>query len=316
MKRFTAALLALVLTAPALAQDYPTKPVRMIVPFPAAGPLDMVARLVSAKLASRLGQPFLVENRAGAGGNIGMEAVMNAAPDGHTVLWALDSMLTVNPVIYKELPDPLVRLKPVSLLAESVATLVIHPGLNVGDTDDFVKLSHQQRISYASAGMGSPGHRTMEYYKLLSGARLTHVPYKGNAPAVQSLLAGETQAFITPIAGVLSHVRAGKLKAIAVTSGKRSPVLPDVPTLVELGYPKFNVVAWYSVFVPAKTPQRIADRLEREIGAIAKLPDVREGMAKFSLDPVWDSGKAVIARAKDERALWAEVIQKTGMKVE
>ncbi|OGA28565.1 MAG: hypothetical protein A3I01_09100, partial [Betaproteobacteria bacterium RIFCSPLOWO2_02_FULL_65_24] len=298
------------------AQSYPDKPVRMVVPFPAGGPLDVVARLFSTKLTEKFGQTFLVENRPGAGGSIGMDAVAKSAPDGYTVLWSIDSMLTVNPILYRDFGDPLERLRPVVGLAESVGTLAVHPSLEVQTSEEFVKLSKSRDLSYGSAGAGSPGHRAMEFYKLLTGARLTHVPYKGNAPAVRSLLAGQTHAFITPIAGVLSHVRAGRLKPLMVTSPKRSPALPDVPTMVELGYPKFKIVAWYSVLVPAGTPRPIADSLQREIVRIIQQPEIRAGMAKYSLDPVWADARTVVERAKEERALWNEVIEKTGMKIE
>jgi tripartite-type tricarboxylate transporter receptor subunit TctC len=301
---------------PVLAQKYPEKPVRMIVPFPAGGPLDVVARVFSIKLSEHSGNSFLVDNRPGAAGNIGMDMVAKAAPDGYTVLWAIDAMLTVNPILYKKMGDPLDVLRPVTMLAESVSTLAVHPSMDVRTPADFAALSKTRDLSYGSAGSGSPGHRSMELFKLLSGARLTHVPYKGNAPAVQSLVAGETQAFITPIAGVLQHVRAGKVRALAVTSARRSSVLPDVPTMIELGYPKFKVVAWYSVLVPQKTPQPIVDALDREIVRIIQLPDVRQKLAGVGVEPVWDSGKAVAPRAREERALWAEVIEKSGMKID
>lgn len=316
MRRIIAIVLPLFILWPVWAQTYPEKPVRMVVPFPAGGPLDTVARVFSAKLAERFGQPFLVDNRSGAGGSLGMDFVAKASPDGYTVLWSLDSMLTVNPILYREFGEPLERLRMVTLLTESVATLVVHPSLNVQSSSEFVKLSRSRDLSYASAGVGSPGHRTMEYYMLVTGAHLTHVPYKGNAPAVQGLLAGQTHAFITPIAGVLPHIRAGRLRPLAVTSAKRNPTLSDVPTMVELGYPKFNVVAWYCVLVPAKTPQAIVDALDSELVRIMQLPDVRERLAKASLDPVWDSAKAALARAREERKMWAEVIEKTGMKME
>lgn len=316
MRRAVTIVCALLLSWQAGAQAYPEKPVRMVVPFPAAGPLDVVARVFSIKLAEHFGQSFVVDNRPGAAGNIGMDMVGKSAPDGYTVLWAIDAMLTVNPILYKKMADPFDALRPVSMLAESVSTLAIHPSLDVRTPADFAALSRTRDLSYGSAGSGSPGHRAMEFFKLLTGARLTHVPYKGNAPAVQSLVAGETHAFITPIAGVLQHVRAGKLRALAVTSGKRSAVLPDVPTMTELGFPKFKVVAWYAVLVPQKTPQAIVDALEREIVRIIQLPDVREKLAGVGVEPVWDSGKAVIPRAKEERALWAEVIEKSGMKID
>ena len=316
MRRLLTIFIALVVSSSAAAQTYPDKPVRMVVPFPAGGPLDVVARVFSIKLSEHFGHSFLVDNRPGAAGNIGMDMVAKAAPDGHTVLWAIDAMLTVNPILYKKMGDPLEVLRPVTMLVESVSTLAVHPSIDARPPAEFATMSKTRDLSYGSAGSGSPGHRSMELFKLQTGARLTHVPYKGNAPAVRSLMAGETQAFITPIAGVLQHVRAGKLKVLAVTSARRSSVLPDVPTMIELGHPKFKVVAWYAVLVPEKTPQGVSDALDRELVRIIQLPEVRERLAGAGIEPVWDSGRAVIARAREERALWAEVIEKSGMKIE
>jgi len=316
MQRAAVFLLAVLLSCPAWAQGYPEKPVRMVVPFPAGGPLDLVARIFSPKLAERFGQQFLVENRPGAAGNIGMELAAAAAPDGYTILWVIDAVLTVNPILYRNLRDPMERLQPVIQLCDSASALAVPSSLGVRTSSEFVALSKTRDLSYGSAGPGSPGHRAMEYYKLVTGARLMHVPYKGNAPAVQSLVAGETQAFITPIAGVLAHIRAGRLRALVVTGAKRSPLLPEVPTMVELGYPKFKLAAWYAVLVPLKTPQAIVARLEEAMAAIMQMPDVRERLAASGIDPVWDSAAALVEHVREDRALWAEVIQKSGMKVD
>ena len=316
MLRCVAFLAALIMALPTWAQNYPDKPVRMVVPFPPGGPLDVVARIFAAPMGEKFGQSFLVENRAGASGNIGLDAVARAQPDGYTLLWVLDSMLTVNPVVFPKFGEPLERLRPIAIVAESVATLAVNPALGVKTTAEFIKVASVRDLSYGSAGPGSPGHRYMELFKLLTGAKLTHVPYSGNAPAVQSLVAGETQAFITPIAGVLQQVRAGKLRALAVTSPTRTTTLPDVPTMVELGYPRFVTVAWFSVFAPAKTPQPVIDILERELQRVIQLPDVRERMSKAGSDPAWYDAKSIVARAGTEHKLWAEVIEKTGMKVE
>ena len=315
--RFTfPALLVLVLACPAQAQTYPDKPVRMVVPFPPGGPLDVVARLFAAPMAEKSGQSHLVENRAGASGNIGLDAVARAQPDGYTILWALDSMLTVNPIVYPATGEPMERLRAVAIVAENVSALAVNPALGVKSVAEFIKLSNSRDLSYASAGAGSPGHRQMELFKLLTGAKATHVPYSGNAPGVQSLVAGETHAFISPVAGVLQQVRAGKLMALAVSSPKRTAMLPDVPTMTEAGYPKFTNVAWFSVFVPLKTPQAIVDSLERELQRVVQLPDVRERMTRSGSGPAWENAKGIAARVGAERKLWAELIEKTGMKVE
>ena len=307
---------ALIVALPAWSQSYPDKTVRMLVPFPPGGPLDLVARVFAMKLGERFGQSFLVDNPAGAGGSIGMDTVARATPDGSMLLWALDSMLTVNPVLYKQFGEPLQRLRPVTLLTESLTALVLHPSLNVRSPAELAKLSNARDLSYASAGVGSPGHRSMEYFMLATGAKMTHVPYKGNAPAIQSLVSGETQVFMTPIAGALPHVRAGRLRVLAVTSEKRSADVPDVPTMIEAGYPDFTVVAWYAVMAPAKTPQAVVDTLDRELVRIMKMEDVQARLKKAGLDPVFDTAASVIARSARERKLWTQVIEKSGMKAE
>ena len=310
-------ILALLLTAlPAWAQSYPDKPVRMVVPFPPGGPLDVVARIFAAPMSQKFGQPVLVENRAGATGNIGMDAVARSQPDGYTLLWMLDSMLTVNPIVFPTFGEPMERLRPIRTVSETVATLVVNPATGINSVADFVKLSKSKDLSYASAGPGSPGHRTMEFFMLLTGAKLTHVPYNGNAPAVQSVVAGETQAFVTPISGVLPQIRAGKLRSLTVSSTTRSPQLPDSPTMVELGYKRYVVATWFSLFAPAKTPQAVIDVLDREIVRVIQLPDVRERLQKLGADPISIDAKSIIARTAEERKLWTEVIEKTGMKVE
>lgn len=310
-------ILTLLLTAlPAWAQSYPDKPVRMVVPFPPGGPLDVVARIFAAPMSQKFSQPVLVENRAGATGNIGMDAVARSQPDGYTLLWMLDSMLTVNPIVFPTFGEPMERLRPIRTVSETVATLVVNPATGVSSVADFVKLSKSKDLSYASAGPGSPGHRTMEFFMLLTGAKLTHVPYNGNAPAVQSVVAGETQAFVTPISGVLQQIRAGKLRSLMVSSTTRSPQLPDSPTMVELGYKRYVVATWFSLFAPAKTPQTVIDVLDREIVRIIQLPDVRERLQKLGADPISSDAKSIIARTAEERKLWTEVIEKTGMKVE
>jgi len=316
MKRLFSLLALLFFSLPAWSQAYPDRPVRMVVPFPPGGPLDLVARTFGAKLGEKFGQSFLVENKPGAGGSIGMDMVASSAPDGYTLMWSLDSMLSVNPILYKQFGEPLERLRPVTLLTESVTSLIVSPSIGVSSVAELVTLSKSRDLSYASAGVGSPGHRSMEYFMLATGAKMTHVPYKGNAPAIQSLSAGQTQVFMTPIAGALANVRAGKLRALAVTSEKRAPVLPEVPTMIESGYPDFIVAAWYAVMAPAKTPQAVVTTLDRELVRIMKLDEVRARLEKVGLDPVFDTAAAVIARSKRERKLWAEVIEKSGMKVE
>ncbi|MCC6474037.1 MAG: tripartite tricarboxylate transporter substrate binding protein [Burkholderiales bacterium] len=316
MRRLVAAAALAIASMSATAQSWPEKPVRMVVPFPPAGPLDLVARVFSAKLGERFGQPFLVENRTGATGNIGMDMVAKSAPDGYTLLWIIDAMLTVNPVLYKQFGEPLQRLRTVALLTEGSTLLVISAALKARTVAEFVKLSKASDFSYASAGLGSPGHRAMEYFKLATGAKLTHVPYGGNAAAIQSVVAGQTQAFMTPVAGALANVRAGRLRALTVASEQRVADLPEVPTMIESGYANFTMTPWFGLLAPAKTPQAVVDALYRELARIMAMDDVRARLRKAGLDPVADTAAAMSARAARDRALWTEVIEKTGMKVE
>lgn len=314
MQRLLVFLAGFWMAAASWAQGYPERTVHMIVPFPAGGPLDVVARMFGEKM-SGLGRPFIVENRPGAAGNLGLEVAAKAAPDGYTLLWALDAMLTVNTILYPKL-EPFRKLRPVAALVQSTSALVVPASLEARTVAEFIKLSHARNLHYASAGNGSPGHRFMEFFKLETGARAEHVPYKGNAPGVQSVVAGETQAFISPIAGVLSYVRSGKLRPLAVTSPQRSSLLPEVPTMVELGFPRVQAVNWYAVLVPRETPDPIVQALNRELGRIARLPEMQSGLARQGLEAYFDGPEAVVDRARTDGKLWAEVIRRSGMRVE
>jgi tripartite-type tricarboxylate transporter receptor subunit TctC len=308
--RLIAAAALAALAAPfALGQAYPSKPVTSIVPFPPGGPLDFVARLVGEKMAANLGQPMVIENRAGAFGNIGAAAVAKAAPDGYTLLWVVDVTMTSNPSVYGKVGfDPLRDFAPVALVTESGSALVLNPSVPANSVGELIALAKKQPLAYASGGNGSPGHLIGELFKLATGAPLTHVPFKGNAPAVQSILAGHTQVFFSSIPGVVRHVRAGKLKGLAVTSAKRSPYLPELPTLAEGGL-RIETKSWFALFAPAGTPQPIIDRLYREADAAVKQPDVREKLTQQGLDAVVAPPDVLAGRMRSDAEKWGRVVR-------
>ena len=229
----------------------------MVVPFSAGGPLDLVARTLSDKLSARLKQPFVIENRVGAGGNLGTEVVAKAPPDGYTLLMVLATTLTANPALYKKLPfDADKDLRPISLLTNSSQMMVVHPSVPVNSLAEFVALAKKEPLTYAHAGPGSGGHLTMEYFRTVAGFETVQVPYRGNAPLVIDLVAGQVKAGFVSTAGVIGHVRAGRLKGLAISSAKRSPLAPDVPTAAEAGYPDFKVDTYFAMLGPAGLPGR------------------------------------------------------------
>src|SRR5690242_9352107 len=289
------------LAAPlAPAQPYPSKPVTAIVPFPPGGPLDFVARVVGEKMAAGLGQPIVVENRPGAFGNVGAQAVARAAPDGYTLLWVVDATVTSNPAVYGNVGfDPLRDFAPVAVVTESGSALVIHPSVPAANVAELIALAKKQPLAYASGGNGSPGQLIGELFKLETGAPMTHVPYKGNAPAVQSIVAGQTQVFFSSIPGIVRQVAAGKLKALAVASAERSPYLPGVPTLAESGL-NVKIKSWFALLAPARTPQAIVERLYREAEAAVKNPAVREKLMKQGLDAVVAPPDELAARMRTD----------------
>jgi tripartite-type tricarboxylate transporter receptor subunit TctC len=311
-----AAALAAALAAPAWAQPYPSKPVTAVVPFPPGGPLDFVARVVSEKMAASLGQPIVIENRAGAFGNIGAQAVARAAPDGYTLLWVVDATVTSNPSVYGKVGfDPLRDFAPVALVTESGSALVVHPSVPVASVAELIALAKKQPLAYASGGNGSPGHLIGELFKLATGVPLTHVPFKGNAPAVQSILAGHTQVFFSSIPGVVRHVGAGKLKGLAVTSAERSPYLAGLPTLADSGV-KIDTKSWFGLFAPAGTPQPVIDRLHREAAAAVKHREVAEKLTQQGLDAVVAPPDVLAARMRRDAEKWGKVVREAGIKAD
>ncbi|TDH60036.1 tripartite tricarboxylate transporter substrate binding protein [Dankookia rubra] len=310
------ALGAAFLAPAARAQAWPLRPVRLVVPFPPGGPADALARLLAERLAEGWGQPVVVENRGGAGGNIGAEAVARAAPDGHTLLVCASSHVQ-GAALYTRLAfDPVRDFTPVAQLAYYSLVLVLHPSVPAADLAGFEALlrAHPGQVTVASAGIGTPTHLTAELFRSRAGVEFTHVPFGGAAPAHAALLGGQVQAmFHNPVMAVPA-VQAGRLHALATTGAARALALPDVPTLAESGYPGFDSGTWYAVLGPAGLPAPVVARIEADLRRIVALPAVRERLAAQSMEPRDLGPDRLAAVMRDELARWTEVIQRLGIR--
>ncbi len=297
---------------------YPTRPVRLLVPFPPGGGADTLARILTPKLNDTLGHPWVVDNRGGAAGNIAAATVAKAAPDGHTVFLGFNTVLTVNPSFY-QLPYSVEKdLQPVTMLATSQYLLVLHASVAATTLKDFIALAKQKpgSLNYASAGVGSPLHLAAELFKKRAEINMVHLPYNGGGPAAAAVLAGEAQVLFGSIASSLQQVKAGKLKALATTGSKRSKVAPELPTIAESGFPGFDVGSWYALLVPAGTAPAIANRLRDAAIKAVGLPDVQEAMSRLGQDVETSTPQELAARIKAETAVWAGVIKEAGIKAE
>lgn len=304
-----------VLAAGAFAQTYPAKSVRVVVPYPAGSTPDIVGRTLASKLQTAFGQPFVVENRAGAGGNIGADAVAKAAPDGHTLLVAVNGPVAVNKYLYKDMPyDPDRDLLPISLLASSPQMLVVIPAVGVGTFPEFVNHVRRApgRLSYASVGSGSASHLTMELLKNDAKLYIVHIPYRGFPPAVTDMLAGNIHSMFAIIPAVLAHVRAGKMHALAVTGLKRSALAPDVPSVAELGYAQLESLAWIGLLAPVGTPQPVVARLSAETMRAMRAQDTQESLGKQGFDVVASSPSEFAGWIRTESDKWSKVIRSSG----
>ena len=297
------------------AQPYPSKAVKVVVPYPAGSTPDIVARTLATKLQAVFGHPFVVENRAGAGGNIGADAVAKSAPDGHTLLVAVNGPVAVNKFLYKQMPyDPDKDFVPISLLASSPQMLVVSPAVGVDTFKAFiehVRLS-PGRLSYASVGSGSASHLTMELLKSDARLFIVHIPYRGFPPAVTDILAGNVHAMFAIIPAVLPQVKAGKMKGLAVTGLKRSPLAADVPSVAELGYPQLESLAWIGLLAPAGTPQPLVSRLNAEAVRAMHSQDTQESLGKQGFDVVAGSAADSAGWIQAESVKWSRVIRASG----
>jgi tripartite-type tricarboxylate transporter receptor subunit TctC len=305
---------AVLVCGPVFAQGYPSHPVRIIVPFPAGGSNDIIARIVAQKLTERLGRSFLVENRGGAGGNIGAEAVATSEADGYTLLLTAPPPLTINKSLYKTLPfDPASSFAPVALIASVPIVLVVHPSLGVKNVAELVALAKAKpgKLNFGSSGIGSTNHLAGELLKTVAGIDIVHIPYKGAAPAMNDLLAGTIPMMFDNMPAVLPQVQGKTIDAIAVAGEKRADALPDVPTVAET-LPGFKASAWFGLVAPAKTPAPVLEMLIKELDAILKLPDVRKRFSDLGAEPGRIAGDAFGSFLADETVKWAKIIQTSG----
>jgi tripartite-type tricarboxylate transporter receptor subunit TctC len=317
----TLAVAALAALAPGLAwpQAYPAKPVRLIVPFPPGGSTDIVARIVAQKLGERLGQQVVVENRGGAGGTIGTEVVARAAPDGYTLGVASTSTHAVAPSVYTKLGyDPVKDFAPISLVAVSPYLLVVHPDVQVKSLQEFVAYvkARPGKLNYASAGTGSTTHLAMEMLKSAAGLYIVHIPYNGNGPAGTAVIAGQVEALFGSLPAVLPHAKSGRVRPIAVGTPKRSPSLPDVPTVAESGFPGFDASLWLAIMAPAGAPPAVVDRLHKEIVAVIGSPDAADALAKAGAEPISSTPAELAGMVKDGVGKYAKIVKQAGIKTE
>ncbi|HZN26342.1 MAG TPA: tripartite tricarboxylate transporter substrate binding protein [Burkholderiales bacterium] len=303
----------------AYAQAWPTKPIRMILPFPPGGTTDILGRVAAQKLSEALGQQVVPDNRPGAAGNIGTEFVAKAPPDGYTLVTAPGSTLTIHPSLYSKLGfDPLRDFAPVTILAAVPNALVVHPSLPVRNVKDLIALAKAKpgQLNYASTGAGQSTHLSMELFKTMARVNIVHVPYKGSAPAVTDLLGGHVLLMFDNMPSALPHVKAGKLRAVAVSTLKRSPVAPDIPTVAESGLPGFEVSVWFGVLAPAKTPQPVVERLNQILVKALHTAEVRERLSTQGAEPIANTPDQFTQQMKRDIAKWAKVVKDADIKLD
>jgi tripartite-type tricarboxylate transporter receptor subunit TctC len=301
----------------ALAQPtWPEKPIRIIVPLPPGGPSDIVLRGAAEKMQAVLKQPIIIDNKPGAAGNLGAAEAARAAPDGYTWLWTTDTLLTVNPHVYPKLTFKPEDLQPVMRASAFSQTLVCNPALGFKSVADLVKAARQRRLTYASGGAGSPGHLSTELFKTVAGIEMTHIPYKGPAPAMQDVIGGQVDCGFLAGPTVLPMVRAGKLVALAVSGAKRSPLLPDVPTVAEAGYPGFDATFSLVLFAPRGMPRSVIDAMHKALTAALNQPDVVERLRLTDQEVIADSPEASAARLAADSRTWGAVARKIGLQLD
>jgi tripartite-type tricarboxylate transporter receptor subunit TctC len=300
----------------ARADVFPSRPLRLVVPFPPGGPTDIVARPLAQLLGDALRQQVVVDNRGGAGGSVGAGAVATSLPDGYTLLMGTVGTSAINPALYRKLPyDPATDFTPLAAVASAPVAVVVHPAAGIASLSELVAKAKAQpdSINFGSAGNGTPGHLAGAMFATAAGIRLTHVPYKGSAPAVSDLLGGQIPLMFDPLQSVLTHVRAGKLKVLALTSRQRVALLPEVPTVAESGHPGFEATAWWAVYAPARLPADIAQRLGREIERIVKSPEYERSIGHLGVQPM---SVPLPEFQKAELAKWGAAVRATGITLE
>jgi tripartite-type tricarboxylate transporter receptor subunit TctC len=312
----------LALAAPAAhaqAGGYPSKPIHLVVPFPPGGSTDALARLLAEELRVELGQPVIVENKGGAGGNIGGDAVAKSAPDGYTVLMAAAGPTVINPSLYPKLPySPAKDLRPVTLLINEPNLMAVNPKVPASTVAEFIAYAKSQPkgVSYGSAGNGTPAHLAGEWFARLTGTTMVHVPYKGTGPAINDLIGGQTAMMIDNMSALWPHVQSGRLKALAVSSEKRALAAPQLPTIAESGVKGFAFSAWKGVMVPAATPDAVVNRLQQACAKALAKPEFRKRLVDLGAEPVGSTPEQFAAVIKKESASWAALVKSTGVQLD
>lgn len=314
----TASGAAAVQAAPA-ATNYPTKPVRMVITYPPGGNTDLVGRAVAQKLTEAWSQQVIVDNRGGAGGVLGTVISKQAAPDGYTLLLGTSAGMVLNPLLMSKIPyDPHQDFAPVSLVIVNPQLLVVHPGLAARNMKEFIALAKSKpgQLNFGSSGVGTPNHLGGEMLKAMAGINIVHVPYKGGAASITDLIAGQVQLVISSAPSVVPHVKNGRLRALAIGGAKRTPALPEVPTVAESGVPGYEYTTWYGIFVPAKTPQTIVAKLNAELVRMLADPQMTQRFQSQGGDPASSTPAELTAYMKEETARWQRVIKTAGIKIE
>ena len=317
MFRTIGAALALAVSTAAFAQQYPAKPVRIVVPFAPGGGSDFTGRLIAQKLTERIGTSFIVENRAGAGGNLGASEVVKAAPDGYTLL-LISASYTVNPSVYKLSFDPVNDITPIIQISGGPYVIAVHPSVKANTLAEFVELAKKdsEKLAYGTSGSGSIMHVASEYFLDAAKIKVLHVPYKGTGPALQDTIGGQVQLIFGAIPATLPHVKAGRLRELAVTTARRVAAAPDLPTVAESGYPGYEVTNWHGLVAPKGVPQPIVDRHNKEINALIQAEDMKKHMETEGLEPAGGTPARFGEILKSEAARWAKVVKQAGIKVE
>ncbi|CAN7718748.1 tripartite tricarboxylate transporter substrate binding protein [Variovorax sp. LjRoot84] len=313
---FIGASIGSLLVGRSFAQQYPSKPIRLVVPFPAGGPTDIVARPIAQLLGSALGQQVFVDNRGGAGGVIGADAIAKAPPDGYALLMGTVGTSAINASLYKKLPhDPVRDFTPVATVASAPVGIAVHPRAGFASLSALVATAKEKpdSIQFGSAGNGTPGHLAGAMFCDAAGIKMQHIPYKGSAPAITDLLGGQITVMFDPLQSILPHVQAGKLKVLAVTSSRRSSLLPDVPTVAESGWANFETTAWWAVFGPAHLPPDISKRLARELDQIVRSAEYRQRLGNVGVQPL---SVPLDEFQKSETAKWGAAVRNAGITLE
>ena len=309
-------LVAATFACGAAAQSYPSKPIRVIVGQAPGGATDIVSRALAQKLTDGLGQTVVIDNRSGAAGSIGSAIAASAPPDGYTAL-IVSSTYTINPSLYKKLPfDPIRDLQPVTLIASSPFLLMVHPSIAAKTPRELIALAKTRKLTFGSGGIGSSGHLAAELFSSMAGIELTHVPYKGAGPALIDTLGGQVNLIMSSIVSGMPYAKAGRLRALAITTRTRSPALPELPTISESALPGYDFSSWYGLMVPAGTPQPVIGRLHDETVKALKLPDLQQRLASEGCDAVGSTPEQLAAYIKSEMARWAKVVKASGMQAE